>query len=156
MKRKMLTLIEEAKDGFYQQLIAYGSQHCSEVILVVRPSVQLDNSGMKFLDFISPYLKEKAQSQDWPGTHLINGYAWVYHYYLTPELTQVLLRSTNNLYAWLQPKLPEDLCLIRSDQDPWLVTISHEQDSYLYLSESELNELLSKMPLIRTILQSEI
>lgn len=155
-KRKMLSLIGEVKGDLYQQLIAYGSQHCNEVILVVRPGISLDNSGTKILDFISPYLKEKTQSQDWPGTHLVNGYAWVYHYYLTPELSHVLLRSTDHLYAWLQPKLPEDLCLIRPDQEPWLVTISHEQDSYLYLSESELNEFLSKMPLISTILQSDI
>lgn len=152
-ERKKIGFLEEPKNSLYQQLITLGSQICREAVLVVRQSNPLDDSGLRFLHHIAPFLKSKTQLKEWPGTRLIVGYAWVHYYNLTPEFIKALLNSTNNLYDWLQPKLPEDLCLIRPDQEPWLVTISHEKDGYLYLTENELNEFLSKWPSIGTLLQ---
>jgi hypothetical protein len=44
------------------------------------------------------------------------------------------------LYEWRQPNYPEDLCLLRQDRSPWLVSIAHENDSYLCLSSGKEKE----------------
>lgn len=68
---------------------------------------------------------------------------------LTDAALQALCRRANRLYAWEQPLLPEDLCLLRSEQEPMLVSISHESDAYLLLSEDERQVLLSAVPSLR-------
>lgn len=152
-QRKIVSLQEEPKELIYEQLISWGSTVCSEAILVVRQSMPLDEFGLDFLAQTTPFLKKKLQSQSWPGTHLLGKKAWVYHYYLVPEFKEILLQTTSYLYKWLQPKLPEDLCLIRSDGEPWLVTISHEKDSYLILSEDEVEKIFLELPSLEGILK---
>jgi len=59
---------------------------------------------------------------------------------------EVLTKSASGLYDWVQPSLPEDLCLLRPDETPWLVTISHERDAYLVLDAKEHVELVREIP----------
>lgn len=95
---------------------------------------------------LAPFLREKVSSSEWPGTRLLNQRASVFCYNFGVECAQVLKEATNSLYAWQQPDLPEDLCLLFTDGDPWLVTISHERDSYLSLTEEEKAHLLNVAP----------
>jgi hypothetical protein len=53
-------------------------------------------------------------------------------YALTEECGAVISVLAECLYAWMQPALPEDLCLVREDGDPWLVSIAHEREGYLF------------------------
>src|SRR5207237_8929750 len=49
----------------------------------------------------------------------------------------VLTSACAGLYDWVEPRLPEDPCLLRADGILWLVTIAHERDAYMRLSETE-------------------
>jgi hypothetical protein len=64
----------------------------------------------------------------------------------------VLKKATNALYGWVQPELPEDLCLLRDEKEAWLVSIAHERDSYLCLSEDERSRLLDALPQLAALL----
>lgn len=147
---KMYSFVAEPKGPAYKELIKYSLGTCNEFILVVRPTLLLEDDG-EVLKQLLPFFIKKLQLQSWPGTTLLKGSAWVYFYKLTPHSAKVLLNSVNSLFDWSQPQLPEDLSLMREDGSPWLVSISHERDSYLYLSEDEFEKLLFDVPLLREL-----
>ena len=61
----------------------------------------------------------------------------------------ILVKAADGLFDWLEPRLPEDLCLLRSDGSPWLVTITHERDAYFVMSREEGLLLTSHIPSLR-------
>ncbi len=69
----------------------------------------------------------------------------VYVFRLTERTLSVLTRATNRLYGWQYPDLPEDLCLLREDWMPCLLTVSHEYFAYLYMTPAELFPLLERV-----------
>ena len=54
-----------------------------------------------------------------------------------------------------KPELPQDLCLLRGNDDPWLVTIAHETDGYLRLSPEEKLRLVEALPRMGPLLRDE-
>jgi hypothetical protein len=105
----------------------------------------LCDSRIGFYVFENSGLEKCAQSE-WPGTKLLDSTALVYYFDLNKDSAEHLSKASTDLYSWLLPNLPEDLCLIKDDGNPWLVTISHEKDAYLLLSEEEKNDLLLEIP----------
>jgi len=75
--------------------------------------------------------------------------ATIYRFRLCNESAQ-LLKAVDSLYAWQHPEFPEDLCLLRPDGTPWLVTIAHEKDAFLELTAVERLKILSELPGILT------
>ncbi len=69
----------------------------------------------------------------------------VYVFQLTERALSVLTRVTNRLYGWQYPDLPEDLCLLREDWMPCLMTVSHDCIGYLYMTPAELFPLLERV-----------
>ena len=153
--KKIYNFLEEPRGAIYQELLKYGLRICNEFILVVRPTLPLERNGKEILEQLTPFLREELHLQSWPGTTLLKGYARVHFYKLTPQSTAFLLNSANFLFDWCQPRLPEDLCLIRDDKSPWLVSVSHEKDSYLHLSKNELDHLLSTVPLLKELISPQ-
>ena len=76
----------------------------------------------------------------------------IYLFYLVPESAVILKNSANRLYQWQRPYLPDDLCFLRSDESPWLVTIAHENDSYLQADEEEMLQLKNEKPNVFSML----
>lgn len=92
---------------------------------------------------------------EWPGTKL-----WhathpipIHTFHLIPESAAILKKATSGLYQWQYPYLPDDLCLLRADESPWLITIGHEFDSYFKLDEDELRELLRSLPVFTDMIE---
>ncbi len=77
----------------------------------------------------------------------------MHQYDYGPECAELLKQATDRLYGWLQPALPEDLCLLRADGSEWLVTIAHEHTSYLCLSSGEHTRLVNAIPQLGPRLQ---
>ena len=98
------------------------------------------------LSQLAGFLKEKYRSSVWPGTRVGGKTAWVLHYDFGLVCAEVLKRAAHGLYDWQHPALPEDLCLLRSTGEPWLVTIAHEGDGYLDPSRREKSRLLRVLP----------
>lgn len=123
----------------YTYLLKHSLTKCTEFILVVRSELELNSNGTRVLDTLKPYLKEEIKAYEWPGTEMVKEGkpATIYHYYLNEETMNILLESANNLYSWVQPDLPEDLCFINQDGTPWLCSVGHEKMSWF---EDEANE----------------
>jgi hypothetical protein len=156
MSGKSFTLLTEPKEDLYRKVIDYAVNECKTVLLVVRKSIALNSNGTKVLQQLDPYLKNKMESTEWPGTKLLEDTAVVHQYHFGPACAEILKRSAESLYEWVQPELPEDLCLLKDNEDPWLVSISHERDSYFILNEEARVKLLSSLPELARVLREDI
>ncbi|WP_245583006.1 hypothetical protein [Paenibacillus daejeonensis] len=75
---------------------------------------------------LQPYVNTVKKQEYWPGTQLVGHYADVYYIACHPEVEAILQASTDRLYQWIMPSLPEDICFFKKSE-PWLVTVAHEQ-----------------------------
>jgi hypothetical protein len=128
---------------------------CSTLLLVVRPNLGLSEYGRGLLERLQPYRLDVRESQAWPGTELLDGFAIVYRFTLTREVVEAVLQASVSLFSWQQPELPEDPCLLRPDGSEWLVTIAHEEDAYLSLTDDEVQLLHADAPTVAALLTQE-
>lgn len=143
---KTYSLVREPRPLELRNLLMIGMSEANELLLVERPELGLSANGRAFLDSLSGELIEKAERSEWPGTALMGGVAWVYRYRVTEDLCRKFLAACDQLYGWRQPAFPEDPCLLRTEGEPWLVTISHERDAYLSLTETQARDVRSVVP----------
>ena len=146
IERITTTLWNEPSGRVYSALVDEARHSCKSALLVVRDLDSIDSRATTILKMLEQHQSERTQASEWPGTRLLQGSATVYRYHLTDGCAETLKRATHHLYGWLHPNLPEDLCFIRDDGSPWLVSIAHERDSYLQLSAAEVENLKIKLP----------
>jgi hypothetical protein len=145
-------LVEPIKQDYYD-LLNYASAECKYALVVIRSTMQFNVEGQEILKILAGYLYKEKQTDEWTGTKIINQKARVLEFHYVPEVVEILQMTVSGLYQWLQPKFPEDLCLLRGDETPWLVTISHENDGYFILSEQEQNHFFSTLPQFRLLVE---
>jgi hypothetical protein len=143
--RRIYDLLKEPTGRQFDDLVRASMSFCGSFLLVVRDG-PLKPSGRRVLDQLQPYVREKAEKAEWPGTRLTTSVATVWTFDLVEQSAAILTATTNRLYAWLQPDLPEDPCFIREDGTPWLTTISHERDAFLSLETIERDLLRELVP----------
>ncbi len=144
--RRRYTLLTEPRGTEYVGLLRTLSRFSQYALLVVRSGIPLSDYGQKTLKELEQDTVEKEERQEWPGTQLYRDTALVYLIKLTPVSLGILGSRASRLYEWEQPFLPEDLCLMRNETEPVLVSISHERDAYVLLSDDEKQEVLSVLP----------
>lgn len=137
-------IICEPSGSDYTELIKFCSGIASTGLVVVNEPQALALPAETFLNALSPHLIEARATSEWPGTKLYSRSAWVYYFRINRECCELLLRSATSLYSWIEPNLPEDLCLLRKSGHPILVTISHEHDAYLELGQLEASALRNR------------
>jgi len=147
-----LNFIKEPRGRIYRGLLDFALGKCETALLVLGPF--LTARGQTVLAQLEPFLKQKAESSEWPGTQLLGGTAWVLRYHFTSECAEILKRAVSGLYRWLQPDFPEDLCLLRTDGRPWLVSIAHERDGYLDLTSEEKTHLFEAFPRLKALVRA--
>jgi hypothetical protein len=147
-KRYYFTFLVEPADNLYRQLLDLTVPICKCALLVIHPNLPLEKTGKAALEQLSPFLISKEESHEWPGTILTNSTALILKYHLEPGCITILKRLADRLYKWEQPTLPEDLCFLREDSSAWLVSTSHEADSYLILTDQEYFQLLDLWPVL--------
>lgn len=128
----------------YEKLIDYANKLCYEFSLVSKLLPEDMTKTMKdVLKELSPFLIEIIPGGDPSIEHLSWGGLPVLYYQFNKKTTKILKEYCNTLYSWLFPRLPEDLCFYKSGRIPWLINISHEQEtcSY-YITDEEIQELL--------------
>lgn len=69
-----------------------------------------------------------------------------FRFALTQQSIDILGKIAHSLFSWTQPQLPEVLCLLRFDGEPWLITTAHENDGDFVLSPEEKVALVTKVP----------
>ncbi len=125
----------------YGCILDYASTVCGSLSLVVRTSLMLSASGYLVLEKLNPFLVEISEVNKWPGTILLGGTASLYKFAYNRESGTLLKEVASNVFDWIQPDFPEDLCLYRPDGSVWLTTISHERDAYLSVTSIETEEI---------------
>lgn len=139
-------------DLAYQQLLAWAPGRIPKGLLVLREEGGLEPSGQAFLDQLQPFVLSRESRSEWPGTRLYENTAEVIEFRLTEESAALLVAvSSAGLLDWMQPELPEDLCLLRDDGDPFFVSITHEGSAALYLRNEELQELRRSAPAVAAL-----
>jgi hypothetical protein len=138
-------LRQEPLGAVYRALVAAAAEVCDGFVLVRRHEATITESALRVIEHLSPWLLEESEASEWPGTELL-GHTAVYKFKATAETLAFLAQRVDRLYAWCQPDLPEDLCLLREDGSPWLATIAHEADGFLMLSEAEREDLITRVP----------
>lgn len=147
--RLTFDILSEPVDETYRQLLGQCAAYSSSVLMVVREPNRLTTSAQGLLEDLRPHLLREEKVSEWPGTILLKELAEVYRYHLNIAVLQRLQTAARALYQWVQPDLPEDLCLVRSDESPILVTIAHERDAYLVITEREAESLLVAIPYLK-------
>ena len=107
------------------------------------------------MEKLGPHLLSVTQETEWPGTRLFDDTATVHRFSFNFETAQILKDAAGRLYDWIQPHLPEDLSILRHDGSPWLVTITHERYSSVYLNDAEYQEFGQNAPTLIKSLRSD-
>jgi len=145
-ERRTLDIVGGLRHELYRDLIEAGSRRGLTALLVVGDHAGVGTAGQDLLAALRPALIAQTAGSEWPGTRLHGGTAMLHHFELNAESVALLTEAAESLYDWVQPALPQDLCLLRPDGTPWLVTIAHERDAYLELSGAEQRELFNELP----------
>lgn len=137
MTTNIYDIVEEPQGNIYHEILNCASDYSSEFLLVLRHSLPADEAAQDIIDALSPFLISRSEQEEWPGTRLFEETASVHRFKVCSPAMEILRLASDSLFAWQQPQLPEDLCFLRSNGTPWLVTIAHEQDAYFSLSHEE-------------------
>lgn len=140
------TLGDEPTGRAYRALLDYALGTCNSALVVVR-SADESEAAKAILERLRPYVISERRESRWPGTELLDDTASVVKFRYDRAVADVLKMGTDHLFGWIEPGLPEDLCLIRPDGRPWLVSIAHEHDGYLDLDPGQYSSLVLKVPL---------
>ncbi|MGH7146726.1 MAG: hypothetical protein ACREIJ_02340 [Nitrospiraceae bacterium] len=141
------------KGETYHRIVDSAVHFCDQALLIIHDGISLNPPGTQALKLLEPFLLRKLfRTTQWPGTLLHysdlfpNNTATVFCFRLCTESAQILKDSVEGLYSWRQPEYPEDLCLLHPDGSPWMVSITHEEDSYFELIAQERDRLLKDVP----------
>jgi hypothetical protein len=124
--RRTYDLVDEPLGDDYRALLRSATAHCDMAVLSVDTGRELSDKGRQVLAQLDGDRRSETQS----GTLRRLRYA------LSPACLQVL-GDAPGLYAWCQPERPENLCLLRSDGSPWMVSIAADRIAYLELTPFE-------------------
>jgi hypothetical protein len=122
--RKTYDVIDEPTGPEYDALLESALTQCSTVVLTVRPNGE-EPRARAVVDELGPHRLQDGATGP------------VFRYRLSRDTVAILKRSARGLYEWRHPGLPENLCLLRADGTPWLVSIAAERLGYLELTPFE-------------------
>ena len=141
----MVTIVDEPAGEIYQELLDYALRARSQFSLVWREQLTFEKSAHAIAQRLGPDLVSEARTDTWPGTQLLGHLATVRTYRLSANGLAVL-REAPGLYDWRAPSRPEDLAFYTSDGRPWLGSIAHEKQAFVYPSAIDVGELKAKVP----------
>jgi hypothetical protein len=128
----MINILSEPEGDDYRQLVQFCATCSYYGSLILRDRLRLDADGERLVEHLAPHVIDRRVVTEWPGTQLFFGEtALQMLFVMNSDTTSMLIFAANRLYDWTSPALPEDLCLLRRDESPVLVTISHERDSFV-------------------------
>ena len=124
--RKTYDLIDEPRGGEYRALLLCARSQCDTAVLCLDTRRELDASGQGIMDQLSSQLRGEGRS----------GALRVLRYELSESCIDVLSEAPG-LFSWQQPERPENLCLLRHDGSPWIISIAGERIGYVEFTPFE-------------------
>lgn len=137
---ELITILEEPKEETYLQLLQFALRRNSLFSLVWRDQLDFGRSAARLEEAFRPDLVKKVQTDQWPGTRLLGHLATVRIYRLSPSAF-VVLAEARGLFEWIAPDRPEDLAFYTREDSPWLGSVAHEKDAFVYPESVDLKEL---------------
>ena len=142
---------EEPVSETYHQLLRFCASSTLSMTLVARTRGEISDSIFAQL---RPCFLEQVVTDRWPGTTLFGHTAAVRRYSTKAPLERVLSERADGLYSWVGD-LPEDPCFYRADETVLLVTVSHERDAALLLTDEEFATVGRTYPALAATLRFE-
>lgn len=138
----------EVMNKKYKEFINVSTNFCDYFMFVVRRDVTELNLQeiSKVIKLFEKFLVNTTETDEWPGTKLINNTALVYLFELNDESANQLIQIAESFDDWIHPIFPEDLCFLRTRTNEFLTVITHERDAYFILSEDEHNQIQNLFP----------
>ncbi|BBW96061.1 stage III sporulation protein AH [Geobacillus icigianus] len=131
----MIVIKQNPEKDVYRNLLDLSFEICDQFHLVLRKDMGPLTTYEPILKRLENSLIVMKEESEWASTILGSGQtALVYYYRTDANANKVLTEVTNSLYDWVQPHLPEDLSFFKQGKE-WLVTISHEKESYIYTED---------------------
>jgi hypothetical protein len=125
----------------YKDLLAALWPLADSLSLIVHPDMEKGLALDETVQALEPDRIGQHEVSEWPGTILLDGVATCHEFRCTPNALAVAGSRSNSLFSWLQPELPEDPALRRTDGTLLLETVSHESVATLYLTTVEAERL---------------
>ena len=115
----------------YTELLEELLKISNKFSFVIRSDYIITEAEKNILSLFEKYLLLETEVEAWPGTILYGNKARIFFYSFNKESLGLLKKTSNNLYEWLHPEKPEDLCFYKNE-NPVFASISHEHDSYFF------------------------
>lgn len=130
----------------YAALIRFAAGHCNQFTFYLT-GMELEPEGLRLLDDLREFLLDARETIESPANLFLDAVT-MYSYRLDLRSAARILRATDRLYAWQEPELPNDLCLM-VDERPFLTILADERLSYLSLTDDEYQEVVQALPRLR-------
>jgi hypothetical protein len=116
-------------------------------LFVVRDDAAASKAVSRTVERFLPFVVSQSRRSKWPGTELLAGQqATVYEFLLCAQSIQLLFSVSRNVFDWVHPDLPEDICFLDQNGGAWFVSITHERDAYLQVSREQYTSLRADCP----------
>ncbi|GAC1337791.1 MAG: hypothetical protein NVSMB29_02680 [Candidatus Dormibacteria bacterium] len=122
--RKTYDLIDEPVGGDYRSLLDVALPHCDSAVLGV--DAQPSPEATAALALLEPFATQPPSAG-----------GGIRRFRFSRESVPVLKQLAGGLYDWRGPDLPSDLCLLRSDGTPWMVSVAAQRLGYIELAPFE-------------------
>jgi len=133
---KTYNISNKLTDLRFSNLLQFSKSMNGSFLMVKRNT--LGPKGTSLIQKLAPFLIKRERTSHWPGTVLLTGQQCeVIQYRLTNEAIEILKNEFKDIFELIGPEYPEDLCFLRSTGEAWFVSISHERDYYVILTEEE-------------------
>jgi hypothetical protein len=119
-------LVDEPTGDDYRALLRCARPQCDTAVLSIDTTREMGAPGHDVVARLAAFLRSEATSG---GVRRLR-------YQLTNACIDVLDEAPG-LFAWRQPDRPENLCLLRRDGSPWMVSIAEERIGYVELAPFE-------------------
>jgi hypothetical protein len=144
----LISILEEPQGKVYAALLSFALQRNSLFSLVWRDQLDFAASAVSVAQTLQPCLLKQRRSHQWPGTELVGHLATVRLYRMSSSAVSVLTEA-DRLYAWIAPERPEDLAFYTTEGVPWLASIAHERDAFVYPHAVDPHELTGQVKGLR-------
>ncbi|TDL89551.1 stage III sporulation protein AH [Vibrio vulnificus] len=128
----MIVIKKNPKKDVYKALIDMAIDVCDEFQIILRKDLGPVTTFDPVMKRLEHSFKEMKEESEWASTILGDNQTACVHYFYADENARHALKDlSNSLYGWVYPDLPEDLSFFSSGKE-WLVTSSHEKESYIH------------------------
>lgn len=140
-----ITIAKEPVGKTYFELVRFAARVGGSFTLIWRDGLASDPVTDALLHALNPDLIDEKRTGAWPGTELLADEA-VMRSFRISDRSLTVLTAVNGLYSWRSPSRPEDLAFWTLAGVPWLGSIAHEEDAFIYRDAVDVDALLSAVP----------